>query len=241
MKKPGRVGRKRIWIALSQGDAALFDSFNAEKIRALINATLHHLMVGDLTWAQIMQFTRLDEGVHRKTILELDIPMMRTIAAMNEDVEMDSFVRFALRYSQILQKRWDLEEEYKKTGGVGDPAFFSDDFLFLWAKHNSANNGDAARVIRSLLSLENRYAVQEKRVRDLENLFSKYAIPGILKATETPRRLELLHMGRDELMTVATRWDVKVATISRTSEIRRQVMAALGYAAFTEADIEGTT
>ncbi len=182
-----------------------------------------------------------DEDIHRissggistgfyRVDLTQDTHILVSSLTADTAVKKSQIVRAAILLSPEMQTRKQLEEEYLKRSGLGDPSFMSADFLHLWCKYrNEGPTTDGVRIVRAIRDLEIRFHSILQKVDRQEKVLDTYGIKGILNSLEAPTKAQILSLEGKPLRALCKRWKVPLATQVSDGVIRRLLLSKFGY------------
>ena len=129
-----------------------------------------------------------------------------------------------------IEARLVMELDYVNRQGIGDPEWFSDDFLYLWSKYNNAGAAtDEVRIVRSIRDLELKFQTVIDKLGKLDLLFRTYGVKGIISCDEVPIRKVIESMDIGSMRALSNKWGIRVLSTDNETKVRSRILRHFGY------------
>ena len=202
------------------------------QVCTLMRYTLRRLIAKDIGPSMIKREGRM--GGKTVSRYRVNVPnnmhLLMTGVLQANGLSSSLLMRAAIRMHPDIAARLDLETLYTERQGLGDPEWFSDDFLYLWSKYNSAGGAsEQVRIVRSIRDLELKFQTVIDKLGKLDLLFRTYGVKGIIACDEVPIRKAIECMDITAMRALSTKWGIRLLSTDNEDKVRSRILRHFGY------------
>ena len=135
-------------------------------------------------------------------------------------------IRAAIIFEPEFRERLRLEQQYRESGAGGNPAFMSDVFLQLWARHRTGTiQGVETVVYRATRSLE----LEVAKLREQVDSLLEERTTARRGRLVSPTKKEIQGLSLGELRQLAREHGFQLVKKTNVALARRRVLAYFGH------------